>query len=120
MKDEEKAAEEYCNSRGLIEGDHAHTHAMYGFEAGLKYARENPGWISCAERLPEANQIVLIYMPAYAEIDEDGEPYYSGGPIHTVQYYGGSYSYAGGEYGYHQRDITHWMPLPNPPPPKSP
>lgn len=54
-------------------------------------------WINVKDRLPEEGQLVLVYMPAidfHIDIDE-------------------RYSDRWSRYNY--VDVTHWMPLPEPP-----
>ena len=54
--------------------------------------QEQRRWIPVAERLPEIGIVVLVYS------EDDGI---------CVDYYGGD------SFGYY--DVTHWMPLPQPP-----
>jgi hypothetical protein len=60
-----------------------------------------PRWIAVSERLPEPNEPVLIYTEMLgrhvASVDEEGEWFCD---------YGGEWLFP---------DVTHWMPLPEPP-----
>lgn len=84
------------------------TGAYYGFLAG--YAAAQPKWISVKERLPEHDQLVLYrelvktkngqaYEFDYGEYDSERQVFYG-------QYF--NYRWLGW-------DVTHWMPLPEPP-----
>lgn len=70
-----------------VSGDEAAEACRMGLEA-LKRQR----WIPCSERLPEVGVEVLVYS------ESDGE---------AVDYYGGEF--------FRWPDVTHWMPLPEPP-----
>jgi hypothetical protein len=63
----------------------------------------SPRWIPVSERLPEANEPVLIYTEVLgshvASVDEEGEWFCD---------YGGEWLFP---------NVTHWMPLPEPPAP---
>lgn len=61
-------------------------------------------WISVEDRLPEPLEYVLVYMP--------GEK-----PFQTVReaYLGQSGRWFAGFYDRDQSEVTHWMPMPEPP-----
>ena len=69
------------------------------FTSGQRNA--DPGWIALAERTPAIGQAVLVYPDE--GYDEAG--------IDTFGWDGVRPIFIG-------EGITHWMPLPNPPPPK--
>ena len=71
-------------------------------------------WISVKERLPELNQRVLVYIPrwrndcwevSFRDKDKNGEWYkeFVSDCCDTFDSY------------YNDNEITHWMPLPEPP-----
>lgn len=81
------------------------THKWVGaYEMAIAALREQPRWISVDERLPEPFVSVLVYMP-----DERPLP-----PVHE-----GFLAREGMWYANHfdrePMEITHWMPLPEPP-----
>ena len=59
-------------------------------------------WIKCSERLPEQNRRVLVFSNRYV-----------GGIVIAQLLFEGEFSAVC--YEYPLRDITHWMPLPEPP-----
>lgn len=76
-----------------------------GFEAlkeklvsNTNTVQPEPGWISVKDRLPNDNQRVIVYRPDMSEIDV--------GDI-SIQW--------GWNCKRKKTDITHWMPLPEPP-----
>ena len=96
QEDFEKAAEDYCED---------HSHCIYfeaGAEYGYQYAQTHPNWISVEDQLPEECELV------YAIREGNVEP--------------GIYKFmAKDQWEWAPRfiacldDITHWMPLPQPP-----
>ena len=67
---------------------------------------EQPQWISCAERLPDAWIPVLIYVPSEHPFPTVGEGYIDEiGRFHAHRMMA---IFGDGE-------VTHWMPLPQPP-----
>jgi hypothetical protein len=79
--------------------------ADYEFQAkladGITDAFLDRRWMPVSERLPEPNEPVLIYTAVLgrhvASVDEEGEWFCD---------YGGEWLFP---------DVTHWMPLPEPP-----
>ncbi len=68
-------------------------------DAGWKKWLENQQWIPVSERLPEAHGWCVCYTP---EIDANRK-------INVEYFRGFSRTWSGGF------EITHWMPLPQPP-----
>ena len=65
-----------------------------GYEHGLKKSFE---WISVKDRLPEYNKDVLVYTKmGYMDVDFNKSSF-------SANFYRNN------------RDVTHWMPLPEPP-----
>lgn len=64
-------------------------------------------WIQCSERLPEDGERVLF--------TENASTIYLGQHIKSVPQWNGDGLFFHGDTGY--RNITHWMPLPEPPEP---
>ena len=62
-------------------------------------------WISVKDRLPEENLRALCF------IQKDGIQ------ILCFGKYGGRMTWQGDEYNYELNEVTHWMPLPEPPKP---
>lgn len=92
------------------------------FEQAYKngYADGTPKWIPVTERLPEDRANVLCYyngvfgqitrIARFANCLEDVHEYDFAGCKHS-----GFFVYDS-EYGYYEvNDVTHWMPLPEPP-----
>lgn len=75
---------------------------MLGYDedriAALTEAIEQLEWIPISERLPEVNQQVLIFDDCFN--------------VRCGDWLGDKFE---DEYGYHATDVTHWMPLPEPP-----
>lgn len=67
-------------------------------------------WINCAERMPEAMVDVLVWSPAFGI---DGGEYDVAYRSRFVEAWVGSHVEHGCEWNL--GDITHWMPLPEPP-----
>jgi len=63
-------------------------------------------WIPCSERIPEVYKNVLIY---YARWEDN--------PIQVAHIQGDGlcWEFSDGEFYPAMKDVTHWMPLPNPP-----
>lgn len=70
----------------------------------LPSAQLEPKWIPCSERLPERADEVLI---AYREEYDDWSEEYA---VSTA-----TYMPRAGRWDYDHLNITHWMPLPEPP-----
>ena len=62
-------------------------------------------WIPCAERLPEDGLDVLVYLTAWNEHIQ----------VAHIQYGGTMWELSDGEFYFSQYDVSHWMPLPEPP-----
>jgi len=86
-----------------------HCHQRYEYDEGLKITltdaqwallRNPPRWISVAERLPEKHTAVLVHtdMDGNHAASFDGEEWFCD--------YGGAWLFP---------NVTHWMPLPEPP-----
>ena len=68
-------------------------------------------WISVDDRLPEDGDVVLEFGTWCGEIDGKCEfPV-----IEVCSIYNGMYECSGDYYSCWLEDVTHWMPLPNPP-----
>lgn len=83
------------------------------FDSGLIQARKfvisTPTanrWIPCSGMLPEVDKNVLIYYPKW----EDA-------PVQTAHIMsdGSCWEFSDGEFYPSKNEITHWMPLPEPP-----
>ena len=92
----------------MNERDIAEVSFNNGYEKG--YADAKPKWISVEDRLPDTAERVLVskkwlgmqYKPEYG--------YYQDFPNQKGCWYVLT------EFGYYpQREITHWMPMPEPP-----
>ena len=92
MTREEEILRAYNEQKTKL-GNQEHT-----FMRGAKWADEHPHWISVEDEMPRDGQHT-------ATINKAG--------FQAVRYYKGGkwFSSYGNEYG----DITHWMPLPQPP-----
>lgn len=94
-------------------------HRMYAdaLDMAISALREQPRWISVEERLPEESGRYLVLEKCFGYIVArlaSWTHYYDGG---EEDFRGRSlwYDYDS-EYGdFEVRDITHWMPLPEPP-----
>lgn len=75
--------------------------------------KQNNGWISIDERLPEEGKDVLIYVPGFDT-----------SPIIDIAWLdngaNGALCLVGSQYGFDIEDVTHWQPLPQPPEDKEP
>jgi len=101
MKTPEEMAEEYSNSQNCLDDQTSRRHA---FLAG--YQAVAPQWISVKDRLPEIGVDVLISyggLPFYhlAFLTHNGD----------IKWFNGNHSNT----EYSLDDVTHWMPLPEPP-----
>lgn len=72
-----------------------------------KKSSEMSKWISVKERLPDRNQMVLAFLP-----ENSGRPRLARIAIETAY---GDPNKCSGWLHYSRHDITHWMPLPEPP-----
>ena len=61
-------------------------------------------WIRCEDRLPEDDKDVLMWGP---EIDYDVG--------HHFEHFDLDIEWIGGEFPYSGSEVSHWMPLPEPP-----
>ena len=62
-------------------------------------------WIPCSEKLPDGGKDVIVYTKAWEEHIQ----------IAHIQYDGIRWELADGEFYFSMSDVTHWMPLPEPP-----
>ena len=62
-------------------------------------------WIPCRERLPEYGVDVLVYV----------KPWEDNIQVAHIQYDGIMWEMSDGEFYFSKSDVTHWMPLPEPP-----
>lgn len=71
------------------------------YERGLRDGERKSNWISVKDRLPEKQRNYLVYVP----------------PVYTNVVYFNGYEWVVDEeeYCFISSDITHWMPLPEPP-----
>ena len=96
------------------------------FERGKKYGRylalqeylqqkeeSKPKWISVEERLPEDNVSVLVYIASKKENVDSVIAITS--HTHSMHGYNISGWYSPWQYCFWDREVTHWMPLPEPP-----
>ena len=65
--------------------------------------KEKPKWIPVTDRLPRVQQRILVYCESK-----------------TIEKHVTACTYMGGRFGHpqfsrHVRNVTHWMPLPEPP-----
>jgi len=74
------------------------------FEMAISALREQPQWISVEERLPEPFVSVLVYMPEER-------------PLPTVHegFLARESMWYANHFDREPMEITHWMPLPEPP-----
>lgn len=77
-------------------------------------------WIPCSERLPEENQMVLIFVPRRTSYHRGGVP----SNRHVAQFRAAPvqfnnrvpYEWKGdGPMCWFDQEVTHWMALPEPP-----
>ena len=68
------------------------------------------GWISCKDRMPDDNELVL-----FCYVGESGIKSVHYGYHQTVRGLGSSWGKISGGWRYCNDDVTHWMPLPEPP-----
>lgn len=69
---------------------------------------DGPAWVSVKERLPEDDQIVIVFCPDW---DRSRVGYY----CKDNDFQSGWILLEGGKYGFADWPVTHWMPLPPPP-----
>ena len=67
-------------------------------------------WISCKDRMPDDNELVL-----FCYVGESGIKSVHYGYHQTVRGLGSSWGKISGGWRYCNDDVTHWMPLPEPP-----
>lgn len=86
----------------IAEYDRVHVGAPGGARKLMQDAPAVNRWIPCSERLPEKNVEVLAYSPYWGKI--------------VVAMWGGEYWLEQWtDDDLEQSEITHWMPLPEPP-----
>lgn len=116
----EKLIELVANARGNALWHNAPNPAEYVADMLIDGGVTIQKWIPVTERLPEDRQKILCYKQgkyascvmtaAYSQCLEK----YCDIDFHGVKH-GGFFDYDS-EYGYYElRDVTHWMPLPEPP-----
>lgn len=124
----EQMAEEYANESGWLEGDYVWREANAGFLAGYRAAENHfrdatekvgPQWISVKERLPEYDQLALLWQ-SEMKAQFVGRRRDSG--LEFPLYYWEcteDFFEAWKEIYFpklmHEGVVTHWMPLPEPP-----
>ena len=136
-KTPEQMAEEYANESGWLHGDYVWVEAHGGFIAGYKagctntqselavgrevveFLLEKPKWISVQERLPEYDQLALLWQ-SELQAQFVGRRVDSG--LAFPLYYWectSDFFEAWKEIYYpklmHQGAVSHWMPLPEAP-----
>lgn len=67
-------------------------------------------WVSCKDRMPEDNTLVL-----FVYVSENGVKSVHYGYHQTLKGLGSSWAKPSGGWHYYDDDITHWQPLPEPP-----
>lgn len=97
-----RAAHEYIQSDSVATGNEAL--AFGDFINGAKWADFHPQWIPVEERLPEiprndwkSNNVLFVV---------NGEIFYG---------YRGKYTWHAPFVSFNNHEVTHWMPLPQPP-----
>lgn len=102
----EKAAED--NARTTWEpytSDQTKRESVTDFLAGVAWARANPEWVACSERMPPEYKTVLVMLLGN-EIPAYGFRFGHGSTLWGVCDDAGDFT----QYLAHQ--VTHWMPLP--------
>ena len=107
-KTPQELAEEYVEDHD--ECEFARENYLAGYEAAA------PKWISVKDRLPDIYEEVIVAVPFWFE-DESGPTKKRGCCIRTARLMS---EREGAKWSVHIEDkwttnITHWMPLPNPP-----
>lgn len=95
------ADDEWCNSADEIRGD------TIAYIQQLE--AQTPKWISAEERLPEVSVRLLAYEYSAALLVYDGEHMHEAYYCHTTKMWHDASDED------HIIDVTHWMPLPEPP-----
>lgn len=67
-------------------------------------------WISCKDKMPEDNTLVL-----FVYVSKNGVKSVHYGYHQTLKGLGSSWAKPSGGWHYYDDDITHWQPLPEPP-----
>ena len=67
-------------------------------------------WISCKDKMPEDNTLVL-----FVYVSQNGVKSVHYGYHQTLKGLGSSWAKPSGGWHYYDDDITHWQPLPEPP-----
>ena len=67
-------------------------------------------WISCKDKMPEDNTLVL-----FVYVGENGVKSVHYGYHQTLKGLGSSWAKPSGGWNYDDNDVTHWQPLPEPP-----
>lgn len=82
------------------------------FKAGVQWARENLGWISVKDRLPEEGVKVLVWGRPFESYP--WEVHLAALTDHTFEVeigaFKSTYSFASSDYPL--EEVTHWLPLP--------
>lgn len=111
-----KAASSSCHSFDIDDMCSEHGAAINYCESIIEmlenaHAKKNPEWVSVEDRLPpyEWEQNALMATQDVLAINGDGQMFVG---YFKVWKYDGSYRF---DDGFDHDDITHWMPLPQPP-----
>lgn len=108
IKLQEKLYEECCSdaSKEIIKSATDNDRQFVEWLTELKSKQ----WISCKDKMPDDNELVL-----FCYVGESGKKSVHYGYHQTVRGLGSSWGKISGGWRYCNDDVTHWMPLPEPP-----